>query len=184
MIANEFARDTMNGVFEKSEKFTDVVFFYGSLNQEIVNSTLRIIDQKLSWLNFSKSLISRTKLVGVELMENMHKHQTKSYTVSPYFVATLNSDGLSIHAGNSVSPNDYVVLMEKLALYNEMSLDELRKLYTDKLGREQIDMSGNMGLGLITIINRSNKKAAHELVKISDNEYFFKMQVLISNTPN
>jgi hypothetical protein len=172
-------------MLEKKNSFSDVVFCYGSLNQDIVNSTLRIIDQKLTWLNFSKSLISRTKLVGVELMENVHKHQTKSSTVSPYFLAVLEAGGgLSLYVGNSISPNDYAVLTEKLNTYHAMSLDELRQLYIDRLGKEQIDQSGNMGLGLITIMNRSKKKAEHELVKISDNEYFFKMQVSISDANN
>jgi len=184
MIKNEYARVTMDEMFGKSDTFSDVVFCYGALNQDIVNSTLRIIDQKLNWLNFSKSLISRTKLVGVELMENMHKHQTKSSTVSPYFVAVLNDDGLSISAGNSISPTDYTVLVEKLKSYYDMSLDELRQLYIDRLGSQQIDKSGNMGLGLITIMNRSHKRAKHELVKISDNEYFFKLHVSISDNVN
>jgi hypothetical protein len=182
MISNDHAQSTMAEMFKKEDKFSDVIFCYGFLNQEIVNSTLRIIDQKLNGLNFSKSLISRTKLVGVELMENMHKHQTKSCTVSPYFVAVLNTDGLSIYAGNSISPNNYDLLKEKMPMYNSMSLDELKQLYVNRLGKEQIDKSGNMGLGLITIMNRSKKKAEHELVKISDNEYFFKMQVSITES--
>src|SRR5262245_57260313 len=117
MITNTYANTTLNDMLEKKKNYSDVVLCYGFLNQVIVNSTLRIIDKKLTWLNFSKSLISRTKLVGVELMENIHKHQTKSSTISPYFLAVPENGGLSIYVGNSISPNDYNVLMDKLNTY-------------------------------------------------------------------
>ena len=62
-----------------------------------------------------------------------------------------------------------------------MTLEELKNLYLDKLSVDEISESGNAGLGLISILNRSNKEAKHELVKISSEEYFFKLEVNINN---
>lgn len=181
MITNQYAHHTVANMLENKEAFSDIIFLYGTMNQDIVNSALRIIENKLTWLKFSKTIISKTKLIGVELMENIYKHQSKNSTQSPYFQVVLNADGLSFYSGNSISPNNYQVLSEKLATYHTMTQEELKELYINKIGNDQITENGNMGLGLITIINRSNKKATHELLKISDEEYFFKLEVNINN---
>jgi|JI9StandDraft_2_1071091.scaffolds.fasta_scaffold249717_1 hypothetical protein len=182
MITNQYAHNTVTNMLENKDMFTDIIFLYGTMNQDTVNAALRIIENKLTWLKFSKTLISKTKLIGVELMENIYKHQSKNSTMSPYFQVVLNPEGLSFYSGNSISPNNYEVLSEKLATYHTMTQEELKELYINKIGNEQINENGNMGLGLITIINRSNKKASHELLKISDEEYFFKLEVNINNS--
>jgi Family of unknown function (DUF6272) len=181
MINNQFAKDTVTQMLQTEKNYADVLVLYGIMNQDIVNSSLKIIENKLAGLKYSKTIISKTKLIGVELMENIYKHQSKTSTISSYFQVVINSEGLCMYTGNSVSENNYTVLNEKLSDYQNMSLDELKNLYLDKLSVDEISESGNAGLGLISILNRSNKEAKHELVKISNEEYFFKLEVNINN---
>ncbi|MCC6369934.1 MAG: hypothetical protein IT236_02890 [Bacteroidia bacterium] len=182
MVNNQFVKDTVNKALESGENYSDVLVLYGSMNQEVVNASLRIIENKLEGLKFPKTLISRSKLIGVEIMENIHKHQSRSSTMSPYFQVVLNNGSLCMSSGNSVSLDNYSVLNEKLTSYEGMTLDELKELYLGKLSNEEISESGNAGLGLITILNRSNKGAKHELIKVSESEYFFKLEVNLNNT--
>lgn len=168
-------------MLNKDEVYTDVFVLYGAMNQDVVNSSLRIIENKLNWLKYSKTIISKTKLIGVEIMENIYKHQSRSSTMSPYFQVVLNGNGLVMYSGNSVSVNNYELLAEKLASYEKMSLEELKELYLSKLGTGELSESGNAGLGLITILNRSSKSASYSLVKISEGEYFFQLEVKVNN---
>ncbi len=181
MINNQFAKDTVTQMLQTDKNHTDVLVLFGLVNQDIVNSSLKIIENKLVALKYSKTIISKTKLIGVELMENIYKHQSKTSTVGAYFQVVINTEGLTMYSGNSVSENNYDFLNEKLNIYDNMSLDDLKALYLDKLSNEEISEDGNAGLGIISILNRSNKEAKHDLVKISDQEYFFKLEVNINN---
>jgi len=181
MINNQFAKERVIQMLDKSDNYSDVFVLYGAINQDVVNSSLRIIENKLASLKYSKTIISKTKLIGVEIMENIYKHQSRSSTLSPYFQVVLNASGLVMYSGNSVSLNNYNLLSEKLSSYESMSLDQLKELYLSKLGTGELSESGNAGLGLITILNRSGKGAKYSMIKVSEGEYFFQLEVNVNN---
>lgn len=181
MIKNQFVKDAVTKAFEEGAEYSDVFSLYGSISQEVVNATLRIIENKLEGLKFPKTIISRTKLIGVEVLENIYKHQSKGSEIPPYFQVVINNSGLSMYSGNPVSIDNYDLLSEKLALYETLSIEQLKELYLEKLGTDEISESGNAGLGLITILNRSNKNASHKLMKVSDSEYFFVLEIKVKN---
>ncbi len=179
MIDNKFAAKRITQTLTQSQPYSDLFVLCGPLNQHIVNSTIHLMENKLKTLKYSKTMISKVKLLGIEMMENMYKHQLKKATVSPYFQFMANEDGLTIIACNAVSAKDRKVLNEKLVKYESNTLKELKELYLHRLGNGKITKKGNAGLGLLTIYNRSGKNAGYLMDKISEKEYYFSLEVKI-----
>lgn len=89
-------------------------------------------------------------------------------------------DGIKLVSGNSVSVSDYHFLNESLSRYNLLTIEELKKLYIERLSEGEVSDEGNAGLGILTIMSRSNKNSTHKLDLISENEYHFGLEVKIS----
>lgn len=181
MIDNTFASLRIVQTLKQEQSYSDMFVLCGPLNQNIVNSSIVIIENKLSTLKYSKSMISKAKLVGIEIMENMFKHQLKGAKVKPYFQFTANSDGLTMIACNSVSKKEQETLRQKLDKYESLPLVELKDLYLKRLGNGKITKKGNAGLGILTIYNRSGKNSGYLVEKISENEYYFSIEVKLLN---
>lgn len=182
MIDNTFASRRIMQTLEQEQSYSDMFLLCGPLlNQHVVNSSILIIENKLITLNYSKSMISKAKLVVIEMMENMFKHQLKGATLSPYFQFIANANGLAIIACNSVSKKEQEILRQKLDKYERLTLAELKELYLRRLGNGKITKKGNAGLGILTIFNRSAKNSGYLVEKISENEYYFCIEVKLLN---
>ena len=184
MTDNKFATKRIEQTLRKKESYSDLFVLLGKLNQHMVNSSIHIIESKLIKLGYSKSMISKTKLLGIEMLQNIHKHQLKKASHSPYFQMSVNERGLNMVACNSISGTEQKILRMKLDRYKDLSLIELKELYLERLSKGKISKSGNAGLGILTIYNRSYKSAIYKLDKISDKEYYFSIEVNLSNTHN
>ncbi len=180
MIENKFAYESIKSVIDKGEPYNDLFILYGHIEQSMVNSSIGIIEKKLQKHSVSKTLISKAKMLSVEIIQNILKHQHLNATLNPYFYISICGDGLKLVSGNSIAVNDYHFLNESLAKYKLLTIEELKKLYIQKLSEGEISDNGNAGLGILTIMSRSNKNSVHTLNKLSDDEYHFGIEVNLS----
>ncbi len=178
---NTYTKKAITELIESSEPYNDIFVLSGYINQSIVGSSIKIIENKLIELNFPKSIVSKAKLLGVEVMENIFKHQAFGSEILPYFHIAINQKGLVILTGNSVSFEDYLVLNKKLQELGTLSKDEIKRKYIIELTEGKLSSTGNAGLGLLTIFNRSNSTPKHALNKVSENEYYFNMEICLTN---
>lgn len=178
---NIYSKKALNSLIESNEDYNDVFVLSGHINQSIVGSSIKIIENKLVELKFSKTVVSKAKLLGVELMENIFKHQSLGTEISPYFHIAITKKGLVMLSGNSISYKDYLVLHKKLNELDLLSKEEIKKRYIGELTDGSISEKGNAGLGLLTIFNRSNDKPKHLLNKVSEDEYYFNMEIYLSS---
>lgn len=179
MIENKFAYDSIKTVIDKEAPYNDLFILYGQIEQDMVGASISIIEKKLQKLSVSKSLISKTKMLSVEIIQNIFKHQHYAPTLKPYFYMAICGDGIKLVSGNSISVNDYHFLNESLSRYNLLTIEELKKLYIERLSEGEVSEDGNAGLGILTILSRSNKNSTHSLDLISEDEYHFGLEVNI-----
>jgi hypothetical protein len=182
MTDNKFATKRIEQTLKGKESYSDLFVLLGKLNQHMVTSSIHIIEHKLAKLSYSKSMISKTKLLGIEMLQNIYKHQLKRASHSPYFHLSVNKKGLNMVACNSVSGKEQKFLKAKLEQYGDLSLIELKELYLERLSNGKISKDGNAGLGILTIYNRSYKNAVFKMDRISENEYYFSIEVKLANS--
>ncbi|NOQ76147.1 MAG: hypothetical protein GQ574_29375 [Crocinitomix sp.] len=181
MIENNFAKRHIQNALDEVEPYSDMFILLGELNRTIISGTIRVIESKLHNLGYPKRMISRTKLIGVEILDNMQKHGCKEASISSYFEVSLNNSVLKITAGNCVSKTDSEFLTCTLNKYNAMSVDGIKKKYLEQLKHGVLSETGNAGLGLLSILKRSEKKINFEMEKIKEDEFYFNSNVILDN---
>ena len=181
MITNKFAIKHIRKIVDDDENYTDIFILLGDLNKSLIVSSIQIIENKLKVLGYPKRMITKTKLIGVELLDNMQKHAVEEASIPPYFEISLSHTRLKITSGNCISKSDYLFLNNKLNEYESLSYDGIKDKYLDQLRNGSMSETGDAGLGLLTILKRSEKKYDYKMERIKDNEYYFNSNVILSN---
>jgi len=184
MLVNKFAEKYLKDGLDDTINYSDLFVLVGEMKKPIIGSSIKIIEQKLKNLNYSSTLVTRAKLIGVELLDNILKHQLKTPSLSSYFEVSLSDNELKFTSANCISEEDSKYLEEKLNEYDKLTVDEIRDKYVHELKFGKLDEKGNAGVGLLTILKRANKKHEYRLEKIKEGQYYFSFSIKISNAQN
>lgn len=164
------------------EEITDfMIILHGKFNQEVVTSSVKLIEEKCRGLNYSNSLITRLKMVSVEILQNISKHQHLSKEVLPYFIIGSNTNGVSIYSGNIVSAAARNTISDRLNIYRNLDVEQLKSFYRDSLKNTEVSDAGNAGIGLLDIVYRSNQQVSFDFHEFKEDLYYFGLNVTIKN---
>jgi hypothetical protein len=177
MISNKFSSDRLRETLEEPASYTDLFVLCGEFNTLMMSNSIDIIEQKLEQLHAPRTTISKTKLLSVEIIQNIIRHQKKHAQMRPYFLVSMTEEGLRMKSGNSVSAADFDLLQQSLSDYENLTREALKEIYVRKLGEGKLTPEGGAGLGILTIFIRSDKHTQYDLHKVSDNEYHFCIEV-------
>ncbi len=181
MIDNPYAQEHLKHIVTSPDKYSDLFVLLGGIERNSIGYSIKILEQKLSDLDYPKSLVTRAKLVGIELLDNIYKHQKKEAKLNPYFEISLNDKELRFTSANCISKKAYEFLSRRLKEYSNLSVKELKGKYINQLKEGELDKDGNAGVGLFSILQRSAKNIEYELNKVENGEYYFNFIVTISN---
>ncbi|MFN5417841.1 MAG: DUF6272 family protein [Flavobacteriia bacterium] len=166
---------------DKEEEIENYLFvYYGKLNLDIIVSTIKMIESKMLMENFDKSIISKTKMICIEILQNIVKHQEKHESIFPYFILGTNDKSLKILTGNVVSKNDRDIIIEKLNHLINLDQNLIEKDYKLALKKNEISKEGNAGLGLIDIVYRSNRNVSYKMDMLASDLFAYNLNVLIN----
>jgi hypothetical protein len=182
MIQNTHLSGLLKQISEKEEVTDFLIILHGNFNQEVVTSSVKLIEDKCRNLNYSNSLITRLKMVSVEILQNITKHQHLSKEMLPYFIIGSNTHGVSIYSGNVVSNVSKNVISDRLNVYSSLDAEQLRSFYRDSLKNTSVSEAGNAGIGLLDIVYRSNQQVNFNFHDYKDDLYYFGLNVTIKNT--
>jgi serine phosphatase RsbU (regulator of sigma subunit) len=181
---NPKIREVLNKVAISKSHLENLMVVYGKINQDVIISTMKLMETKLLVENFSKAYITRVKMVSIEMLQNISKHQEFNEQITPYFIVNVTKQGLELNSGNSVSAASKDYLREKLELYKQLDKTALRAVYLDKFNSGVLTEKGNAGLGLLTIAYSSDQNIKHELTPLSNNMYHYNLEVYLDNKQN
>ncbi len=181
MIENKFVEKDLLNTINSKDNYTELYVLYGVLNRTVINHSIGIIESKLKELIFSNSLISRVKLITVELLDNIMKHQTQIDNHLPYFKVGIIEKGIVFSSGNSISNKDAKQLNNKLKHLKSEDANSIKKLYIEKLKTGKLDDKGNAGLGILSILKRPGQKFHYELEPINNNGFYFNNSIILLN---
>jgi hypothetical protein len=106
-----------------------------------------------------------------------HSNKSSGNHQLAYIIISKNDQGYSLYSSNSLDVNHVDFLVQKLDEFLEVKVDVLSKLFTKKLANPAIEPSKTGGIGLLTMIEKSNKNFNYEVLKISDKYALFFIQI-------
>jgi Family of unknown function (DUF6272) len=177
MKENSLANEKIWQQNKSPETYTDMVVLSGFFSLPVVSSTIRIVEEKMTNAGIALSLISKTKLILVEVLENIIKHQDDSYRQNPFVKLYVTEEGIEILAGNQIDSTTAALLQQRIDKLDNLSGEEIQEFYMQQLAGGSLSEQGNAGLGLITIYKRSNKNVKSKISKIDDNHSYFTLEV-------
>ncbi len=157
----------------------DLNYIYrGEFNSDITNYILSLAEKNI----IDSKLQGRTKKrvfhIMVESIQNITRHQDfsdENLAQTAFFSIQKQGTIFYITTGNIINNDEIPPLEAKLKKLNNLSKEELTKVYLEILNDGQISSKGGAGLGLIEIVRKSGNKLDYDFLKISDEKSFIYM---------
>jgi predicted Zn-dependent peptidase len=173
------------GLYERMHDNNIMLSFKGEVTFDLVNSVLKIIEERLNRTEEDLKTKKKVYNVLVECLQNLCHHVEESGAEESYNNKTailmiyLNDTNYNVLTGNYISNKNVEHLKNWLDQINSVSKEELRELYKKILNNEQFSEKGGGGLGFIDIARKSGQKLNYDFIKINDKISFFSFQINI-----
>ncbi len=179
MTQKQNISELINTITTHEEVGKHLLVLYGQINQDVIISAVKLTERKLILEKVPHNVITKTKMVCTEILQNILKHQTKHESLQPNFVVRLTDSGLSITSCNIISEESKNFISEKLEKYSKIEKEDFREYYIEAFRSSTISNTGNAGLGLLDIVYRSKQNVKYKMENLSNNLFSFNLNVTI-----
>lgn len=176
---NPKLRELLSYITNNDFEITNLIVLNGQMNQETVVSAIQLVERNLNTRNYKKGFVNRMKVICIEILQNIIKHQCVYSNYLPYFILNESNRQLNFYAGNVITIEEKEFLSSRLKFYKEINFDKLKEIYIEKYSNTILTNEGNAGLGLLTIAIKSKQNIKYDFVKINERFYHFNIELLI-----
>lgn len=154
------------------------------ITDDAVQQLLSITEMKLLQSGEEKKLRKRVFNILVECLQNIVNHADidtdTEKDVASLLLMGRHEDDIFIITGNKVLNTKLSVLKKKIAEINAMDHDDMREIYSNKLGESTYSAKGGAGLGLLDIYKRSGRKLEYSVEAIDEKVSFLSLHITIA----
>jgi hypothetical protein len=176
-----------HALYERMHDNNIMLAFKGEVTFDLVNSVLKIMEDRLDKIEGNLKTKRKVYNVLVECLQNLCHHldeteidETNPHSRTALLLIQSDSKEYDVVTGNYVLNHRIEGLKERLDEINSVSKEELRELYKKILNNDQFSEKGGAGLGFIDIARKSGQKLNYHFQEINDKYSFFSLQILIS----
>lgn len=159
-------------------------FFYrGEFSDQITAHLFNISDSKLGDNKEQSSIRKKVNFLMVECIQNIERHgviHPDLDTSLGYFSLRSREPGYFLTSANIISEKIIPDLKSTLDHVNELSEEDLKKLYMQVLGQGELSEKGGAGLGIIEMARKSGNKLEYEFLPLKDGICYFYLQLSIA----
>ena len=163
----------------KKDELDILVAYSGEFSKDIVNSIPESVEIKLQDLRIRKNNIKRIFSILIEGLQNIRKHSDfkDNNDHLGYVYVARKPHLVKLCFANLVNQKSIEALEGKLEKLENMSEDELKEYYREILNNGLMSDLGGAGLGLITMVMKSNKSLDYQLKEIESGVHLFSVAV-------
>ncbi len=179
-------------LYEKMHDNNIMLTFKGEVSFDLVNSILKIIEDRLEKIEEDLKTKRKVYNILVECLQNLCNHLDDSVIEDEGIITgktallLIETDmaAYRLVTGNYI-PNEKIEgLKSRLDEINSVSKEELRELYKRILDNGQYGSKGNAGLGFIDIARKSGQKLQYSFQPVNDKFSFFSFQIDVPKQGN
>jgi hypothetical protein len=166
------------------EKENIMLSFKGFLSEDLLDSILKVIEEKLTYFQAEAKTKKKVYNVLVECLQNLYHHsKTEGMQEEQSIIVMVvnHKGGYSVITGNMISTDHVEILQQRIRQINAMDSEELTTMYRKVLNNGTYSSKGGGGLGIIDIARRSGEKLDYGFVPVDEFNSFFSLNVKILN---
>lgn len=149
-----------------------------------VQQLLSITEMKLLQSGEEKKLRKRVFNILVECLQNIVNHAdvdtSKDKDVASLLLMGRHKDDIFIITGNKILNSKVPSLKKKIAEINAMDHNDMREIYSNKLGESTYSAKGGAGLGLLDIYKRSGSKLEYNIDPVDEEISFLSLHITVT----
>ena len=161
-----------------------ILAYNGSVSDELFDSILQLAENKLDKLDLETKIRKKIFSILVEILQNVYHHFEEEGKREPeqsiIFLIYKEAYGYRVISGNPILNNEVGGLKERIDVINNMSNEEIKSIYRDRLSHGELSPKGGAGLGMLDIVRKSGDKIDYDFRKIDDLYSFFSLEIKIS----
>lgn len=175
-IANHFTNAALP---IQQDDFDILVAYSGEFSKDLVNSIPESVELKLQDYRIRKNNIKRIFSILIEGLQNIRKHSDfkDENNHLGYVYVARKPHLVKLYFANLVNQHSIDALKHKLEKLEAMSEEELKDYYREILNNGLMSDLGGAGLGLITMVMKSNKTLDYQLKEMADGVHLFSVAV-------
>jgi hypothetical protein len=183
MKVNEELGVLLNEVTQLDEQ--DFLFVLNSpFTGDIIADSIRIIEKNVRLAGYTQQVVTRVKMISIEILQNVQKHQVVTPGYNPYFVISSHASELRIYSGNVVTDEVKIKIGERLQVYQSIEPSVMKTFYMESLKNTQVNHHSNASIGLLDIVYRANQNINYHFKPIENNLSFFGLAVFLDAHKN
>ena len=157
--------------------------YIGKFDNNILNSTISLIDHGLIELEESITTRKRILYILIECFQNIiyHSDGFPDGSKLAYLLVTKKKNGFHINTCNTIKQTSKENLSNKIDNLLEKDHTELSKIFDEKLEGYIDKNEGYGGLGLVTILSKSKKMFNYNFNNVTENFALFELNINLNN---
>lgn len=158
--------------------------YQGTVTDGLFDAILELAEHKLDQEQTSSKVKRRVFKILVESLQNVYHHFDNlpgggtSFPVS--FSLEKHKLAYSINTGNHISVHKVKQLKSFIDRINNLSSQELKSLYRERLGNSNFTDGGGAGLGIVDILRKSGEKITYGFRQVNKDYSYFSLKVKVS----
>jgi hypothetical protein len=171
-------------IYDRMEKENIMLSFKGFLSEDLLDSILKVIEEKLTYFQAEAKTKKKVYNVLAECLQNLYHHsKTEGMQEEQSIIVMVvnHKGGYSVITGNMISTDHVEILQQRIRQINAMDSEELTTMYRKVLNNGTYSSKGGGGLGIIDIARRSGEKLDYGFVPVDEFNSFFSLNVKILN---
>jgi hypothetical protein len=158
--------------------------YHGLIDCPAIESMLASLRSMKAYQDLTTLIRKRTYSLLVECTENILKHSALKSTADddkmPHVRLTETDDRIIIRAGNPVTEDKQIRLMQKIDNVNGRDSAELRRMHEERINTGYDKGENGAGLGFICMALKSGNKLAYSFRPLADGFVFFELEVSLN----
>lgn len=158
-----------------------VLSHFGYFSQDLVNGFTENVEEILISSGERKQLIKRIFSILIEGLQNIRVHCACDDENNYYgsFILAKNESRYMILFGSLVKSENKDLLEQRIQNLNDIKEDLVKEHYMSVLTNGIVSITGNAGLGFITMRLKSKAKIKANFYPVSDKLFYFTTEIVL-----
>ncbi|MEO9532931.1 MAG: SiaB family protein kinase [Crocinitomicaceae bacterium] len=166
-------------LYEKLKKDSFSLFYLGEFDDDLTEVLMRIQETSSEE---GRSIKKRVSYLIAECFQNIIRHSDEEKETdlgdSSKFFMMRNTEGVHyLGTANPVEEKNQSTLVQSLESLQNLTSEELKRIYLNALGNNALNAKGGGGLGLIEMARKTKNPPSYQFEKINEEYVNFFMQL-------